>query len=168
MWIARPGSVKPILVLGLGNVLLQDDGFGPTLVDHLRQTWPNDDDIDFVDGGTVGLGLLSLFAERQAIVILDAFATGQPPGTVVVVEDLPWDEAGSAPGRSAHEGNAAALLAVAALTGDLPPRLSVIGVEPERIATGLGLSPTVAAALPEAERQSRRLLQTLLGAVLCV
>jgi hydrogenase maturation protease len=167
MWTVRPGSAKPILVLGLGNVLLQDDGFGPTLVDHLRQTWPNDDDIDFVDGGTVGLGLLSLFAERQAIVILDAFAAGQPPGSVVVLPDLAWDEAGSAPGRSAHEGNASSLLAVAALTGDLPPRLCVIGVEPATIATGVGLSPAVAAAMPKAERECRLLLRSLLGAVAC-
>lgn len=164
---AKPGLVKPILVLGLGNVLLKDDGFGPTLLDRLRTRYTCADEIEFVDGGTIGLGLLNQLSGRSAVLILDAFRTGQPAGTVIVRKHFNTSEAGSQSGRSAHEGNAASLLAVAAFTGDLPERLAVIGVEPDEIATGLGLSAVVESSLAEAEQAALAVIDELLEAAVC-
>ncbi len=115
MSTATPGSVKPILVLGLGNLLLTDDGFGPTLLERLRNSQQEDRHVEYVDGGTMGLGLLSLLSGRTAVILLDAFCSSQPPGTLVVKRNIEWNEVGAVKGRSAHEGNAAGLLAVAAL-----------------------------------------------------
>lgn len=168
MSTVNPGSVKPVLVLGLGNLLLTDDGFGPTLLERLRNSRGEDPQVEYVDGGTMGLGLLSLLSGRSAVILLDAFCANQAPGTLLVKPDIEWNEVGAVKGRSAHEGNAAGLLAVAALTGDLPSRIAVIGVEPEHFATGIGLSASVNASLDEAENQARLLIEELTGAALCV
>ncbi len=165
---ARPGSVKPVLVLGLGNVLLTDDGFGPTLLERLRRRSAAGAKVEFVDGGTMGLGLLSLLAERRCLLILDAFRAGRPAGTLMVERNFEWQQAGKVLGRSAHDGNAAGLLAVATLTGDLPPRLALVGVEPQTLDTGVGLSDTVEAQLPEAEREAWRLIEELVELSVCV
>ncbi len=168
MKTARAGSVKPILVLGLGNILLRDDGFGPTLVERLRAKMPEDEDVEFADGGTIGLGLLKLLAEREAVLLLDAFRAGLDPGELVVRDRFDPTEAGPTPGRSAHEGNAAALLGVAAFTGDLPRRLAVIGVEPGEIVTGWGLTAEVEESLERAEREALRLIAEMREACSCV
>jgi hydrogenase maturation protease len=163
-----PGLVKPVLVLGLGNLLLTDDGFGPTLLERLRNGRQEDPQVDYVDGGTMGLGLLSLLSGRSAVLILDAFCANQRPGTLLVKPNIEWNEVGAIKGRSAHEGNAAGLLAVAALTGDLPGRIAVIGVEPELFSTGIGLSRPLLETLDEAEMQAKALIEELTGAVACV
>jgi hydrogenase maturation protease len=168
MSTAKPGLAKPVLVLGLGNTLLKDDGFGPTLLERLRPHFTCADDVEFVDGGTIGLGLLTQLADRRAVLILDAFKSGKKPGTLIVKHALEPGEAGPPPGRSAHEGNASALLAVAAFTGDLPERVAVIGVEPDEIATGYGLTPVVEASLVKAEREALHLIEELLEVTACV
>jgi Ni,Fe-hydrogenase maturation factor len=87
---------------------------------------------------------------------------------LLVKPNIEWNEVGAVKGRSAHEGNAAGLLAVAALTGDLPGRIAVIGVEPELFTTGIGLSPSVVKTLDEAEIQAKALIEELTGAAICV
>ncbi|HKN24158.1 MAG TPA: hydrogenase maturation protease [Candidatus Acidoferrum sp.] len=166
---SRPGGgaqigcePAPILVLGLGNLLLSDDGVGPTILEqfaHCSDRWSSE--VEFVDGGTQGLALLGQLAGRRAVIIVDALQTGAPPGTVyrLTLNDLREISPGRA--NSGHEGNAGELLAAAQLLGDLPDRLFVVGVEPERIATGLGLSPAVQQALPAAFDQVACLLSQL-------
>lgn len=161
MSTATLGLVKPLLVLGLGNLLLGDDGFGPHLAARLQGSYSEDPFVEVVDGGTIGLGLLSLFSGRKAIILLDAFHSGLPPGSLSIHRDFLPEEAGSSKGRTAHDGNAASLLAVAALSGDLPPRLALVGVEPFAIETGIGLSAPVQASLPQAEIQAQQLIQSI-------
>lgn len=168
MSIAIPGSVRPILVLGLGNLLLMDDGFGPALVERLRRRTQDDEAVELIDGGTLGLGLLGLLGGRRAVLLLDAFRSGTAAGTLTIHRDFRPVEAGPLPGRSAHEGNAASLLAAAALTGDLPERLCVIGIEPGQIETGVGFSAAVASRLAEAEDAALRLIDDLRELPTCV
>ena len=158
----RASEPAPILVLGLGNTLLSDDGVGPVLLGHLSsfaQHWQGQ--VEFVDGGTQGLALLGRLSGRRALIIVDAVKTGAPPGTVhrMTLAEL----RGANPGRadSAHEGNAGALLAAAQLVDELPDHLFVVGVEPEKIATGHGLSDAVKRALPEASEEVHQLLTQL-------
>ena len=140
-----------VLVLGLGNLLLSDDGVGLRLLAELAGSA----EADFVDGGTQGLALLPYLADRRAIVILDAVALGAPPGTVHVLEGNSLD---SIRARTAHESNASELLAAARLLGDLPPTVVIVGIEPARVATGVGLSAEVEAAIPEAAARAREVL----------
>jgi len=136
-----PGAPAPILVLGLGNTLLTDDGFGPTLVEQLADSardWGGQ--VEFLDGGTQGLALLGRLARRRALIIVDALTTGAPAGTVHRLTLPELRELTPARGPSAHEGNAGELLAAVQLLDELPDRLFVVGVEPQEIRTGFGLS----------------------------
>jgi hydrogenase maturation protease len=151
----------PILVLGLGNVLLQDDGVGPALLGLLETLHGKDDRVEFVDGGTQGLALLGYLSERQAVLILDAVALGAEPGSVHVREDTEVLNLGTARASTAHEGNAGELLRVAVLLGDLPDHVVLVGVEPKTIRTGVGLSSDVKASLPIALSEARARLQQI-------
>ncbi len=141
----------PLLVLGLGNPLLRDDGVGlRVLAEVEREAACGDGSIEFMDGGTQGLALLGLIADRRTLVILDAVRLGAVPGTVHVLRGQRALDAAPDPGLGAHEGNAGDLLRAAALTGDLPPDVAVIGVEPELIETRIGLTTPVERAVAKA------------------
>jgi hydrogenase maturation protease len=143
-------SVSPVLVLGLGNILLGDDGVGPALVQEVEHLYRNVPVVECVDGGTQGMALLDYLSGREAVVILDAFASQRGAGTVSVLEG---DEVMNARGPSsttAHEGNAGELLAAAALVDSLPERIFLVGIEPESLRTHLGLSEPVRNSLPRA------------------
>ncbi|MBI2839136.1 MAG: hydrogenase maturation protease [Acidobacteria bacterium] len=141
----------PLLVLGLGNPLLRDDGVGlRVLAEVERAAACGDGSVEFIDGGTQGLALLGLLADRHALVILDALRLGAAPGTVHVLRGQRALDAAPGRGLSAHEGNAGDLLRAAALTGDLPANVAVIGVEPELIETRIGLTTSVEQAVAKA------------------
>ncbi len=143
-------SVPPVLVLGLGNVLLGDDGVGPALVREVCALYAGVPAVECIDGGTQGLALLGYLSGREAVIILDAFAGGKTPGVVTVLEGVEVLECGVAGSTTAHEGNAGELLAAAQLLNELPDRIFLVGIEPERVRTELGLSGCVAGALPAA------------------
>ena len=152
----------PILVLGLGNMLLSDDGVGPALLQQMSETesrWQGE--VEFLDGGTQGLALLGHLSGRRALIIVDALRMGAAAGTVHRLTLPELRELTPSRGNSGHESNAGELLAAAELLDELPDRLFVIGVEPERVATGLGLSPAVRDALTSASDQVNCLLNEL-------
>lgn len=143
-------KVAPVLVLGVGNILLGDDGVGPRLVRELQGLYAGVEAVEFVDGGTQGLALLGYFAGRQSIVILDAFAGGAKAGEISILDRAALLEYRAIHSTTAHEGNAAELLATAHLLDELPQRVFLVGIEPERVQTELCLSESVAKALPAA------------------
>jgi hydrogenase maturation protease len=150
-------GLTDILVLGLGNLLLSDDGLGLRLLEALPAEGAA---AEFLDGGTQGLALLSYLAHRRALIILDAVALGAPPGTVHVLQG---DAISAHHAVTAHGSNALELLAAARLLGDLPPSVTIIGIEPACIRTGIGLSAAVEAALPEALARARAVLEAAIG-----
>ncbi len=142
------GGSAPVLVLGLGNLLMRDDGVGLTMLERLRERWSPDPRIEFVDGGTQGLALLGRITSREALLVLDAIELGAAPGTVHRIDE-PF---GVAPPRatSAHEANAGELLRAALLLGELPPHIVLVGIEPEDTRLNVGLTPRVAESVSEA------------------
>ncbi len=145
----REHEPAPVLVLGLGNTLLTDDGVGPALVEQLvgsEDDWNGQ--VEFVDGGTQGLALLGQFAGRRALIIVDALTTGAAPGTIHRFTLPELRTVTPVRGASAHEGNAGELLNAAELLGELPDRLFVVGVEPQEIRTGFGLSSSLKMPCP--------------------
>jgi len=158
---AIPGHA-PILVLGLGNILLGDDGAGRATLERVAAALERvglDDRIELLDGGTQGLGLLAAVANRRALLILDAVALGARPGTVHVL-----DGAAAVPvtgGLTAHESSASELLAALALLGERPQHVVVIGIEPAELVTRMGLSAGVEAAVPAAASRALRVLDSM-------
>lgn len=144
------GSVEaPVLVLAVGNLLLQDDAVGLRLLEELSAR-DFGDDVEFVDGGTQGLSLLGRLAHREALVILDAVSLGDAPGTIHILRGEEVDALRARRSSTSHESNAIELLAYARLLGYQPPEVIVVGIEPEIIATGIGLSANTRKALPGA------------------
>lgn len=157
-----PDRKRPdMLVLGIGNTLLGDDGAGLALLELLRADLEADATIELVDGGTQGLALLGLLDGRRGVLLVDAVRRGAIPGTVHVSRD-PLSLATSVPGpRTAHGSNAVELLAAAWCLGSLPRATWLLGIEPARLHTHIGLSPRVRAALPRARSEAHALLRAL-------
>lgn len=155
---------RPLVVLGLGNVLLGDDGVGVRVVEALGRLAERDPGAlprgtRLLDGGTLGLGLLGCVEGARALVLVDAVNIGRRPGTVIVLdEERLSPRAGG--GRSSR-GGVGALLATARLMGILPPEVSLVGVEVGAIEVGSTLSPEVRAALPGAVDRVRRELDSI-------
>jgi len=152
----------PILVLGLGNLLLSDDAAGLYLEAALKEERDASPRVEFVDGGTQGLALLGYLSNRRAVLVLDAVGLGAEPGSVHVLRGPAIDGLRVQRATTAHEGNALELLAVARLLGDVAAEVVVVGVEPALIATGIGLSPAVTAGLPAAMERARAVLDSML------
>ena len=152
----------PILVLGLGNILLHDDGLGPNLLSELAKRYQNHESVEFMDGGTQGMALLDRIADRQALVVLDAVATGHEPGCVCVLEGQDVLRFATSRAATAQEGNAGELLATAAFLGELPDKCYIVGVEPKVVESGLGLSPDVHRSLKAALRKAQSVVDGLL------
>ncbi len=156
-------ATAPILVLGVGNVLLGDDGFGPSLLELLQNKFKDEPSIEFVDGGTQGLALLGYLANRNALLVLDAMSIGRPPGTVCVLGKEQLFSIRGTRASTAHEGNAFELLAGAAVLGDLPGQVYVVGVEPAVLKTGIGLSNDVQASLTMALEKAQHILEEIVA-----
>ena len=138
------------LVLGVGNLLWADEGVGPRLIELLRRRGLTGD-AELVDGGTQGLYLLPLLTGAERVVLLDAVDLGRAPGDIVVLENEAISALGQGRPLSLHQNSLHDLLAAAALIGQTPARLSLIGIQvADTSAWGAGLSPEVEAALPKA------------------
>jgi hydrogenase maturation protease len=137
-----------ILVLGLGNVLLRDEGVGVRALECLVERYALPKEVQALDGGTMGLDLLPYVERASALLILDAVQTGQPPGSLVRLEgdEIP---ATLALKLSVHQVGFQELLAASLFRGTMPARIVLLGIEPALVEWGLDLSPSVAAALDE-------------------
>ncbi len=153
----------PVLVLGVGNKLLGDDGVGIHLVSQLSR-WNHEwyGAVELLEGGTQGLALLGSIAGRTALVLLDAVSLGAAPGTVHIRHDEDVLKLGCHP-TTAHESNVRELLTAALLLGELPMRLFLVGIEPAHLGIGIGLSEPVRRAMPAALDAARRAVVTARG-----
>jgi hydrogenase maturation protease len=148
----RPwGADRPrprLLILGIGNILLRDEGLGVHLVRALAEDPGRlPDGTAFLDGGTLGLDLLPEIGEADALLLVDAVRLRDRPGAVRVIhgEEIHATLAGHI---SPHQIGLADLVAAARLLGCLPERVSLVAMQPADIEVGLELSAPVAAALP--------------------
>jgi len=145
--------VRRVLVAGIGNVFLGDDGFGPAVARHLVERGDLPDQVRVVDYGIRGLHLAyDLLYGVAALVLVDALPGEDAPGTVTVLEVSPADghDLPVSGGVDAHAMDPATVLATLhRLGGTLPPTY-VVGCRPANLDEGMGLSPAVAAAVPEA------------------
>jgi hydrogenase maturation protease len=142
---------RPTLVLGLGNILLRDEGVGVRVVEAM-QTLDLPAGVELFDGATAGFDLIEALADRQRVIVIDAIAGDAEPGTVLrlTAADLAPAEHG---GMSLHELGFVQTLGLARQLGVAPPEIVIFGIKPLRLDPGLELSPTIAAIVPEVVRQ---------------
>jgi hydrogenase maturation protease len=130
------------LVLGLGNILLSDEGLGVRVVERLQGSCRFPPEVSIMDGGTLGLDLLPYLEGVDHLLVIDALEMGKGPGTIVrlVGDEVP---ASLSVKISPHQMGLADLLAAARLRGLYPREIVLLGMQPGSMDTGLDLSPPV-------------------------
>ena len=137
----------PILVLGIGNILLRDEGVGVRVIERMRGISLSDD-VELVDGGTAGADLLDVLAERQKVIVIDAVQADCEPGTLLrfTADDLVRPDG---VGMSLHELGLGEALTMTRQLGCAPKEVVVFGIEPKDLQCGLELSEEVVASIPK-------------------
>ncbi len=164
---ARGGSDAPpkrVIILGVGNLLLTDEGVGVHVANKLLERQDLPAWLRVVEGGTDGFRLLNVVTEAERLIVVDAVKGGGPPGSIYRfdIEDAP-----SCPDTfktSVHQIGILEVIHLSELIGQTP-ETTIIGVEPKSLAMGLELSPEVEAKVPriielvleEAKRPARKL-----------
>jgi len=146
MWDYDQINAPRTLVLGLGNILLRDEGVGVRAVQLLAAQQSLPPDVQMLDGGTLGLDLLPYLAGVSNLLILDAVHANRPPGSLVRLEGGAIRTALKIK-MSMHQVGLHELLAASSFRGTLPKRVVLWGIEPASLDWGTELSPTVQAQL---------------------
>jgi hydrogenase maturation protease len=146
----RAVGQKKILVMGIGNTLLQDDGVGVHVTERFKSSRVPDPYLEIIDGGTIGLSLLPDIEDADAVVIVDASELGEAPGTVRIFHDEEIDRQLSGKRRSVHEVALYDLFSAAAIRGRSPLERALIAIQPASTDWGLEPTPAVEASIPAA------------------
>jgi hydrogenase maturation protease len=148
-----------VLIAGIGNVFLSDDGFGVEVVDRLRTT-PLPAGVEVLDVGIRAMHLAYQILEGYDLVVaVDVVARGGAPGTLYLIEP---DLTASPPPTSGHGFDLRAVFGMVRALGGTLGRVLVVGCEPAQLGEGVGLSPAVERAV---EPTARRVLELAKGAI---
>lgn len=142
-----------VIVLGLGNILYGDEGFGVRVAEQLFRRYDMPDHVEIVDAGTVGHPLLSFVERAKRLLLLDAVDFGCAPGELVVRDSSGIPAYLSAHKVSLHQNSFSEVLALATLTDCAPEEICLVGVQPVDLTFGHSLSEPIRAQLePALER----------------
>ncbi len=137
-----------ITVLGIGNILLTDEGVGVRVIERLEQEYELPPTVEVIDGGTCGMEMLEQLEDLDGLIVVDCVRSGQPPASPVLLkgDDVPVFFKTK---LSPHQVGLSDVLASLELTGRSPKFIAIVGMQPVSMALGMELSPAVAARLPE-------------------
>lgn len=145
---AASGRQLQITILGVGNILLSDEGVGVRVVERLARTYDFPDNVRVLDGGVLGVRLMGVIGSSDVVIVVDAVKNGQPPGTLYRLADDQVPRRVLAK-QSMHQMDLPEVLALCSAI-DRNPQTVVVGVEPEDIATmDVTLTPAVAAKVDD-------------------
>lgn len=139
-------SVKPILILGIGNILLKDEGIGVYVANKLMGM-PLPHDVEVMDGGTIGMDLLYYIEGRKKVIVIDTVKAGEPPGTMYRFTDKDLAEKKDFL-RTAHGIDFTDVVRTSGILGSKPDEIVFIGIEPEDMNEGMELSALIAQRIP--------------------
>jgi hydrogenase maturation protease len=151
------GEMKNILILGLGNYLMGDEGIGIHAVKDYRNKYP--ESVEILDGGTGGFHLLSLFSSYDIMIIVDATLNDDPPGTIKVLEpryskDFPKS-------LSSHDIGLKDLVESASFAGTIPKIYIVAVTVKDYRNVSMGLSPEVKNSIPAIHKKLDTILELI-------
>ncbi|MFA7291652.1 MAG: HyaD/HybD family hydrogenase maturation endopeptidase [Rhodocyclaceae bacterium] len=137
-----------IVVLGVGNTLLEDEAIGVRAVELLQQRYQLPPEVQVIDGGTAGMELLEPLEDCDKLIIIDCVRVGKPPATVILRVD---DEVPAffRTKISPHQIGVSDVLAALILRERFPKHLALIGIQPKSLECGTELTPEIAATLPQ-------------------
>ena len=139
-------KTKQILILGIGNVLLKDEGVGIRVAEKMKQmSLPAD--VEVIDGGVGGLNLQYCVEGRKKVIVVDAVKAGAPPGTLFRFTDKDL-AAKKGVMRSAHGIDFSDVVSIVNFLGTRPDEIVFIGIEPESLDAGMELSPNIEKMVP--------------------
>ena len=157
---ARQAATPNILLLGIGNVLWADEGFGVRVIEEIARRYRFGLNVRLLDGGTQGIYLVDDIRWAEVLVVFDAVDYGLPPGTLKRVEGDEVPKFMGAKKMSLHQTGFQEVLALADLLGDYPSHLLLIGVQPVELDDfGGSLRPEVKAQIELAIRLAREYLE---------
>ncbi len=136
-----------VVVLGLGNILLSDEGMGVHAVNQLNRDYDLPPDVEILDGGTSGMDCLDQIADLDFLLIADCMRSKQPIGTITRLDDGQI-RAYFKTKISPHQVGLCDVLATLQLHGIAPTRTVLIGIEPGSFALSMEPTPELAACLP--------------------
>lgn len=144
-------ATESIYVLGIGNVLWADEGFGVRCVEALQRRYEFAEHVQLIDGGTQGLYLVHHVQDADRLLIFDAIDYGLEPGTLKLIENEDVPKFMGAKKMSLHQTGFQEVLMVALLTEKFPKEILLIGCQPEELDDyGGSLRPVVKAAMETA------------------
>lgn len=147
--LRKKNNVKSILILGVGNILLRDEGVGVRIVEKIKNEFPLPDEVEVVDGGTLGLRLVPYLEDREAVFIIDAINCKAKPGEFFQIEAEDIDDIYNARKISPHQIGLREILSISKLQNILPKRICLFGIQPQIVDIGLELSDIVSSKLDE-------------------
>ncbi len=131
-----------IAVVGIGNVLLSDDGVGVFVLNELKSRKEIPGNVELIDGGTMGLDLLPFIEEKKRVIFIDAVDFKAEPGTIGELNNSEIPHYFSSK-LSVHQIALPDMIAAGQLLGTMPEEMCLIGIQPRTIETGYGLSPEI-------------------------
>jgi len=131
-----------ISLIGLGNLLLGDEGVGIHAVEALKKKYDFPEEVRLLDGGTLGLDLLHLIEGMDRVLFVDAVELKEKAGTIAVIEGEGLPSL-LEPKLSLHHVGLADLLLASSFLGTRPAEIALVGIQPETLEIGLELSPTI-------------------------
>lgn len=162
-------SSPQILLLGIGNLLWADEGFGVRVIEHLQKHYRFPDSVQVVDGGTQGVYLIEHVQAADVLVVFDAVDYGLPPATMKRVENDEVPNFLGAKKMSLHQTGFQEVLALAQMLGQYPQHLLLIGVQPEELEDyGGSLRPAIKAQIQPAIDMALAYLQDFGVSAECV
>jgi len=155
-----PGMDADTLILGIGNILWADEGFGVRCVEEINNRYVFADNIRLMDGGTQGMFLLPWVSSVSRLLIFDAIDFGLEPGELRVIRDNDVPQYMGAKKVSMHQTGFQEVLASARLLNGKPEQLALIGVQPEQLDDyGGSLRDITRQRIPEAIARACSVLQ---------
>jgi len=144
-------SVAEITILGIGNLLMGDEGVGIHVLNTLKDSYTFSPDINFIDGGTIGIDLIPYFEECKKMIIIDAVDSQEEPGFVVTLKNEEIHYRFNTK-LSLHHAGLSDVLSIIKLQEIEAPDMMLIGIQPEKVEMGIELSDTVNSQMEQVKK----------------